>query len=108
MRFTSVLVSLLLASNVVAAELPEISSNDYGEARNALIADGWEPHRTDDSDCVNREETEWCVRYPEIRFCAGSGLAPCEMVWSRDGEFVTVYTVGEHPKVTGTVAGLTP
>lgn len=65
----------------------------YGEIREKLIEEGWDPVVSPDSD-VCMEGDVRCANRPEMEACSGTGLAPCKFVWSKDGYNLNVFTVG--------------
>lgn len=63
----------------------------YDMLRARLIADGWVP-------AANRGPTDYgSPFYPEAQNCAGTGIAPCLMIWRKGEDIKRVYTVGEPP-----------
>jgi hypothetical protein len=72
---------------------------NYAEAREDLLAGGWQairyPWATADARCAGRKEV--CDAYPETNSCAGTGLGQCKFVF-RDGRggYLSVVTIGEE------------
>ena len=104
MRAIFVLATLLF-STVAFAAVPSIQGKMYDEGRATLIAEGWEPYQTEDSDCANNGHSA-CKDFPEIRFCSSSGA--CQMTWRKADEIITVDTFGDFNDITGVRAGLIP
>lgn len=73
----------------------------YLITRGAIIGDGWSPS-ADKSECV---ANDLCDLFPEAEVCAGTGVAPCVMVWRRGDQTLTVYTVGEDVGVSSYKVG---
>lgn len=96
---------LLLMATAIPAHAfdpQDYLSKNYSELREWLAFEGWlpAPHNSDD-DCFydNGVMTDICTVYPEMRLCAGTGLAPCVFEWARGNERLVVGTVGELPKI---------
>lgn len=99
MKFVIAAVMAFLPSYSFAAGYSDAVMKPYGELRDLLFLDGWLPAPlTDDDDCKGSFRSR-CAIYPEARDCAGSGSAPCKMLWIREGETLPVYTAGELPVV---------
>jgi len=78
------------------------TSISYDEARENLIALGWEPATTskDPSRCALGMEDR-CEKYPEVESCAGTGVAPCNLLWRKNGVLISVGTYGEEEMKVG-------
>ena len=87
---------MIFTAIFLAFTFPAMAGNDYSDYRKSLISKGWNPSpQTAKTDCYNRMETKLCRDFPEIRHCAGSGVAPCIMEWTRNGKTITIKTAGE-------------
>ncbi|MCJ2053968.1 hypothetical protein [Methylobacterium sp. J-070] len=86
------------AGGVQAADpLPKFKLNTlYSDARASLLDLGWQPESVAASSrtCDGREST--CEAYPEAESCAPLGAAACSMLWKRDGQVISVTTIGAH------------
>ncbi len=95
------MVLLAMTSSALSAErvptFPKRTS--YEEARESLIALGWQPAPTsaNPNRCSPGFE-ERCKSYPEATACSGTGLARCTFLWrSKSGEtLIEVGTFGEE------------
>jgi hypothetical protein len=101
----SAVMVALLASPAFAQDLPKSvrKGADYDAVRAAIVRAGYKPA----PDPVEREgfcaaSPAACEPYPEAENCAGTGLAPCIMVWSLGRGGVRIITQGE-PKVIRSV-----
>lgn len=75
----------------------------YSLVRQQLLGSGWVPVPIprDRRECAPGRE-DVCEKYPETKFCAGTGLAGCTLLWYAPGltQGVTVFelsTQGEEP-----------
>ena len=69
---------------------------DYNEARSIVVGDhGWAPRAGACESVGVAEET--CAAYPETASCAGTGVGPCVMVFSRPGRCLFIRTIGGPP-----------
>lgn len=99
-----VVVALLAGPALSAERLPSFPKRaPYDEARSSLITLGWRPvaheaQRCDASGCFDRCAIGFearCKAYPEAETCRGTGLAACDMIWTRGDRVVEVRTIGE-------------
>src|SRR5262245_25281601 len=82
-----------------AARLPSIKRNTpYGQARRALMAQGWQPIRLPGADRCDGDSR--CAGRPEMFACAGTGVAACTFTWKRRNTVIEVATIGEDPVVS--------
>jgi len=100
------------AAASAAGELPRFPKNSrYDDARQSLLALGWEPVRQsakncDGMGCYDRCAPGFeqrCKAYPEAVICRGTGVASCEFLWKRRDTVIEVRSVGEDdpPIVAG-------
>ena len=89
--------AFLFESAQAGDQTPDLRSKSYDAARALLLKSGFGPvalkHHSDDYFC----EDGFCKRYPEALNCAGTGLSPCQFVFSskdKKGYFI-VDTQGE-------------
>lgn len=85
----AVAAGLMLVTGASAAcELPEIVGKPYPEAREAMIAAGWNPEPQSEPMEDRARFATWVhVRgYDEVESCAGTGVAPCRFAFVRDPE----------------------
>lgn len=70
----------------------------YAEAREKLLAAGWQPMAFDMTTlagrCSFREEI--CTTYPEAEDCSGTGMGFCLFRFEADGRKLSVTTAGEE------------
>jgi hypothetical protein len=88
----AILLSMLKAALVALL----MQGTPYLMTRSAILSDGWTPAASKE-DC---KVSDLCDLFPEAEVCAGTGVAPCVMIWKRDGKTLTVYTVGEDVGVS--------
>ena len=98
-----------------AENLPNFPENtNYDEARQSLIALGWEPvpqsptfcegDRCGLQRCTGGFENR-CAAYPEALICRGTGCASCEFLWRRGETLIEVWAEGEQdPPVANTAS----
>lgn len=68
------------------------SGMDYGEVRKRILAVGYSPvARDSDGYCEDRVQ----CKFPEAENCAGTGEAPCEYRFTKDGSILRVLAKGE-------------
>lgn len=82
-------------NNLVAALLPSFpKSMLYRDARKKLTELGWRPVTLPDAmKCQPRDER--CKDYPEMWWCAGTGMAACRFAWKRNDVLIQVIGIGE-------------
>lgn len=79
--------------------LPSLKkSMSYAEAREKILASGWQPSGLFQNDvaqnCMSREDV--CARYPETVSCSGSGLGLCRFAFRNpNNRTLVVITKGE-------------
>jgi hypothetical protein len=102
-RFALIILAFaaFVAAPVFANDLPKSVKKgaSYDKVRNAMVKAGYKPL----PDIAERAifcdaSPSQCEPYPEAEACAGTGLAPCIMVWSKGRGGVKIYTQGE-PKL---------
>ena len=97
---------LLLGAPTAQAKTPNIPHGQlYDEARRELRVQGYLPvpvrHAKDSYSC---SVSGWCGKYPELMYCAGTGVAPCNFAFRQrgTGKYLVVSTYGEVlPRVAG-------
>ena len=92
-----ILVSGLLVFSVFAQTngLPRFRRGEnYKSVRVKMLKAGWKPYHAPDADkCLAGDKR--CEGRPEMKNCAGTGVAPCIFLWKRKGKTVAILTVGE-------------
>jgi hypothetical protein len=87
-----------------ASDLPSSVRNGsaYDRVRADLIRAGYRPS-PDPTERAGfcRASPRQCESYPEAESCAGTGLAPCIMVWSPGRGGVRIFTRGEPKMISG-------
>ncbi len=76
---------------------------DYDKVRSAIVKAGYKPTpeaEDRESFCGTGADAR-CETYPEASSCAGTGLAPCRMVWSKGRGALIIFTQGETPIISG-------
>ena len=69
---------------------------DYNRARRIVVDEyGWAPRPGPCEGTGVTEET--CAAYPETTSCAGTGVGPCVMIFSRPGRCLFIRTIGGPP-----------
>lgn len=95
----AVLVICVLASSFsyAAERMPRFPRNtDYRDARQSLIALGWQPIKLEGADeCMSGDER--CEGRPEMNSCSGTGMAYCAFTWKRRDTLIEIITAGEGP-----------
>ena len=93
-------LTLFPACLALAAEtLPKLrSGQDYGDARQSLILQGWRPVTLPGAEACATGDNR-CAGRPEVFACAGTGMASCLFTWQRRGTIIAVTTVGEEQAV---------
>ena len=73
----------------------------YAQAREQLLAAGWQPYHAPDADeCLDGDTR--CENRPEMEACAGTGEGNCSFLWQRSGRLMAIFTIGEDdPSVSG-------
>jgi uncharacterized protein YecT (DUF1311 family) len=73
----------------------------YAQAREQLLAAGWQPYHAPDADeCLDGDSR--CANRPEMEACAGTGEGNCSFLWQRNGRLMAIFTIGEDdPSVSG-------
>jgi uncharacterized protein YecT (DUF1311 family) len=73
----------------------------YAQAREQLLAAGWQPYHTLEADeCLDGDTR--CQNRPEMEACAGTGEGNCSFLWQRNGRLMAIFTIGEDdPSVSG-------
>jgi len=94
--FLTAVMALIPAAGF-AADYSSAVAKPYGEFRDYLFLDGWQPGPLSDADDCSTVKDGRCALYPEAANCLGTGNAMCKMIWSRDGKTLVVYTAGELP-----------
>jgi hypothetical protein len=97
-RLAAVFALSMLALPAQAQVAP---GTPYAAARQALLAEGWEPVRLPDADRCPPGDAR-CAGRPEMSSCSGTGTAPCAFAWRRGAEELMVLTTGPDTIVTGT------
>lgn len=97
MRLLIFVVLLLVpVSDTLAADYQKYVGKLYGPFREVLVFDSWTPaETTKESDCFNKKDTPKCAAFPEILYCAGTGLAACQMKWSTSTHNLLITTASE-------------
>ena len=90
---TALAAVLCLVCAPAQAEYKSIVGKPYWTARLNLMSAGWEPMKLSKEECGDRD---LCEIYEEAYSCAGTGKAPCAMLFERNGETLKVVTVGEQ------------
>lgn len=84
---------------------PSFAQNEpYGQVREALLRDGWQPVISEDADEC-REDDARCHGRPEMQSCSGSGLAMCRFEWKRGDRRLSICTHGEDMAMFNNVCG---
>lgn len=97
MRTVIAAILAILPTAGFAAGYSDAISTPYDALRHVLVEDGWMPfERTEDDDCWSNKAHPLCRIYPEAKECAGSGVSPCNMVWTKGNETLEIGTVGER------------
>lgn len=99
-------LALVLGAPTALARTPNIPHGQlYDDARRELRAQGYLPvpvkHAKDSYSCM---VSGWCEKYPELMYCAGTGVAACNFAFRQRGtsKYLVVSTAGEmHPRVAG-------
>lgn len=81
--------------------LPRLKKGEsYASVRTKMIKAGWKPYHSPDADeCMTGDSR--CEGRPEMKACAGTGLANCAFTWKRRGRMVTIFTIGEEASYSG-------
>jgi hypothetical protein len=98
-------LAVFAASPAFANDLPRSVKKgaDYDAVRSAIIKAGFKPMPdAEERAGFCQASPSACEPYPEAENCAGTGLAPCIMVWSQGRGGVRIFTSGE-PKVITSV-----
>lgn len=96
-----VMKTLIFALTLALLAISPVNANSaelYGEYRQKLAFDGWEPAKrtaTATGDCFDYPNKPACDIYPEAVDCSGTGVAYCTMKWVRGNETKIVITAGE-------------
>lgn len=100
MRSALTAACLLLPLPAAAQAPPALAPGmPYHQARDTLLAEGWQPVRDPDADrCAPTDRR--CAGRPEMVACAGTGEAPCIFAWRRGDVAIEVVTRGEDTVVT--------
>lgn len=75
--------------------VPNIYNKPVREARNLLIASGWQPREHFDEPMYGARDLRE-AGIIEALSCSGSGLAACELNYDKDDNELNVFTVGEY------------
>jgi hypothetical protein len=70
----------------------------YTQAREDLLASGWQPVVSADADVCEAGDTR-CEGRPEMEACAGTGEGNCLFVWRKDKIVIAVTTYDDPPLV---------
>ena len=70
----------------------------YDSVRSKMLGQGWSPFTSAQADDCS-PHNERCEGRPEMESCAGSGMAPCRFLWTKDGTIIAVLTIGEDPVI---------
>ena len=93
------LITLLVPVNAVVARSTSaparLEGMDYDNARSVILGYGWTPSPGECGGPPVDEST--CARYPELRYCQGTGLGFCSMVFMRTDRCLYVTTVESPP-----------
>ena len=84
----------LPAAQAAPAKPIKLERMEYSKARQIILGYGWKPVR---GDCTGGNGSPWgeaCARFPEIDNCMGTGQ--CDMVFSKPGQCLIVFTAGEY------------
>lgn len=87
---------LTLIPNAHASDYQSYVGKLYGSFRELLVFDNWFPAKlTRESDCFGKSNSAKCAAFPEILHCAGTGVAPCRMKWSKSNRILWITTASE-------------
>ena len=75
--------------------VPNIYNKPVREARNLLLASGWQPREHFDEPMYGARDLRK-AGIIEAQFCYGTGLAACELNYDKDDNRLNVFTVGEY------------
>lgn len=95
------LIAIMLATAPAYGEaserLPRFPRNtEYGNARQSLMALGWQPIKLEGADeCMSGDDR--CEGRPEMHTCSGTGMAFCAFTWRRRDTLIEIITAGEGP-----------
>jgi hypothetical protein len=99
-----ILACAAAAVPAVANDLPASVRNGaaYDQVRADIIRAGYRPLPSAKERAeFCRVSPRQCESYPEAESCAGTGLAPCIMVWSPGRGGVRIFTRGEPKTISG-------
>jgi hypothetical protein len=96
-------IVLLVVGNPVLAgsamRPARLEGMDYDHARSVILGYGWTPFRDECGGITVTEST--CARYPELRYCSGTGRGFCAMKFTKADRCLYLTTVESPPGCGG-------
>jgi hypothetical protein len=98
-------VAVLLALGALPAHADALTrllkkGADYDSVRAAILTAGYKPQPEPQGRsefCATGDAR--CETYPEAESCAGTGVAPCRMVWSKGRGGLIIFTEGAQARI---------
>ena len=96
----TLLMSIAQISFAKTSDLPHFKKNEsYTNVRALMIKAGWKPFHTEDADVCSEGDSR-CLGRPEMESCAGTGMANCKFLWTKNEKQLQSVQLAKMPPMT--------